>query len=56
MNIDGMRVEQVDEFKYLGVYFTEKGQSDRDIQEKLKMGRRTMERIKKVWKGRQLSF
>ena len=45
----------MDEFKYLGVYFSSKGRTERAIRERIAMGQRSFGRLKSVWKDRNIS-
>ncbi len=45
------RLEQVEELKYLGVNFTQKGDTLYAIQERIKMGYTTRNRLLHMWKG-----
>ena len=55
ISLRGGVIEQVDEFKYLGVYFSSKGGTERSIRERIAMGHRAFGRLKNVWKDRNIS-
>ena len=48
-------VEQVSEFKYLGVYFTEDGKMERAIQDRISTGQKAFGRQGRIWKYRNIS-
>ena len=48
-------IEQVEEFKYLGVTFTSQGETTKAIQERITLGQRAFGRLKRVWNDRHIS-
>ena len=48
-------IEQVEEFKYLGVTFTSQGETTKAIQERITLGQRAYGRLKRVWNDRHIS-
>ena len=42
-------IEQVEDFKYLGVTFTSQGETRKAIQEKITLGKKAFGRLKRVW-------
>ena len=48
-------VEQVREFKYLGVYFTEDGKMERAVQDRISAGQKAFGRLGRIWKDRNIS-
>ena len=55
IQLAGGEVEQVNEFKYLGVYFTEDGKMERTVQDRISMGQKAFGRLGRVWKDRNIS-
>ena len=48
-------IEQVEDFKYLGVTFTSQGETTKAIQERITLGQRAFGRQKRVWNDRHMS-
>ena len=48
MTVGGTLIEQVKDFKYLGVYFAQGAEPGRAVQERLRLGREAMGRLSKV--------
>ena len=48
-------IEQVEEFKYLGVTFTSQEETTKAIQERITLGQRAFGRLKRVWNDRHIS-
>ena len=55
IDLEAGRLEQVEEFKYLGVSFTKTGDTARAIQERIKLGYAAMNRLTKIWKENTIS-
>ena len=55
IRLSGGEVEQVKDFKYLGVYFTSKGGTEKAVKERIAMGQRAFGRLKKIWQDRNIT-
>ena len=57
MSIAGERIEEVDEFKYLGSIISKKGGTDEDIQARIAIGRarQTFAMLRPVWRSTALT-
>lgn len=55
INLTTGRLEQVEEFKYLGAWFTQGGDSFRAVQERIRLGLAAMNKLSKIWKDRTIS-
>ena len=49
-------IEQVEDFKYLGVNIGEKGKTEKSVRERIGMGQRTFGRLKKIWRSNTVSM
>ena len=48
-------IEQLNDFKYLGVYFTARGGTEKAVTERIKMGQMAFGRLRKIWSDTNLS-
>ncbi len=49
-------IEQVQDFKYLGVNIGEKGKTEKSVRERIGMGQRAFGRLKKIWRSNTVSM
>src|SRR5688572_25696688 len=56
IEIRGVRLEQVDTFRYLGSLITEDAADVKDIREKLARGLNTITTLKQLWKSHKIKM
>ena len=54
--MNGQRLEEVKDFKYLGSYVSEDGSSTKEIKARIGIATSAMTRLAKIWRGNTISF